>query len=323
MKNLFLFFALVFVACTGDVPRTTGKSPLTLHDEENVAWRYENLRLYPVSLVETQDVSSLQTVKLLSEAMKTPGFRIVEQKQFGRSQDNWFHGVTVQNKTQDTILLLSGDVVKGGNQDRVIAHHEVIMPRSVRNIEVFCVEAGRSTYYNPQASVAEKEIAAFSGYFSVASPKVRRAVQSSGNQSEVWAAVASVTKANSAESATSAYTALDQESAQKQRRDAYLDHLGRAFEQNADVTGVIAVCGDRVLGVDVFADADLFHRAYPALLHGYVAEAAMHTPEATITATSLQETFSMLQKCAESQTTEQNTIGKFIWRGSWVHLYGK
>jgi hypothetical protein len=236
MKKLFFPLALLLAACTGDGALSVQNAAqqnaaLAIRQEANPAWQYESLRLYPVtgSASLQAQTSSYENMKLLSEAMKIPGFRVMEQKQFGRSESQWFHGVTVQNKTQDTVLLLSGDVVKGGNQDRVIAHHEVILPRSVRNIEVFCVEAGRSTYYNPQASAAEKEVAAFSGYFSVASPKVRRAVQNPGQQQAVWDAVANVTKANAAESSTSAYTTLDNESEQKKTPRRLHNASGRRF----------------------------------------------------------------------------------------------
>jgi hypothetical protein len=330
MKKLFFPLALLLAACTGDGALSVQNAAqqnaaLAIRQEANPAWQYESLRLYPVtgSASLQAQTSSYENMKLLSEAMKIPGFRVMEQKQFGRSESQWFHGVTVQNKTQDTVLLLSGDVVKGGNQDRVIAHHEVILPRSVRNIEVFCVEAGRSTYYNPQASAAEKEVAAFSGYFSVASPKVRRAVQNPGQQQAVWDAVANVTKANAAESSTSAYTTLDNESEQKKRRDAYITHLGAAFAGDPNVVGVIAVCGDRVLGADVFSNNDLFRRAYPALLHGYVAEAAVEPVTTSQNTAIAQASFERLLKFTMAQPAADDNIGKFSWNDQWLHLYGK
>ena len=108
-----------------------------------------------------------------------------------------------------------------------MAYHEIVLPGTVKNIEVFCVEAGRSHYYDESASKVEKSVGAFKGYYNVASPQVRHAVQTSGNQSEVWAAVAKVTKANGAESSTSAYAALENATDQKATRDAYLRFFNR------------------------------------------------------------------------------------------------
>ncbi len=328
---LILFLAsLTLVSCDQEGAFTVAKneskqSPLSILQENNANWRYENLRLYPV-LASTESIASnatLQHLKTLSEAMQKPGFRVLEQKQFGRGDQPWYHGLTVQNKTQDTVLLFSGDIVKGGNQDRVIAHHEVIMPMTVRNIEVFCVEAGRSSY-NPAAPAAEKQAAAFKGYYNMASPAVRHAVQNTGNQQDVWDAVAKVTKANNAESSTRAYTALDQESDQKAKRDTYLQHLGGQFSDKPDIVGVVAVCGNKVLSVDIFGTPDLFRRQYQALLHGYIAEAAAAPPttEPFIEARVI-DAFEKVSKLSAKTAKSNEEAGKFSWGGSWVHLYGQ
>ncbi len=329
-KLLFLSFftALTTVSCVNDTSvskNDSRQSPLSLLTEEKTNWRYENLRLYPVvaSAEVVEANANLKTLKTLAEGMKLPGFRVLEQKQFGRSSEAWYHGLTVQNKTQDTVLILSGDVVKGGNQDRVIAHHEVILPMSVRNIEVFCVEAGRSSYYDPSAPAAEREAAAFKGYYNVASPQVRRAIQNTGNQQEVWAAVEKVTKANNAESATKAYTALDNQSQEKSHRDAYLRHLEGPFTARPDVVGVVAVCGDHVLGIDIFGNSDLFRRHYSALLHGYVAEAATAAPATQITDKQVQSAFEKVSRLATPHAKSNEEAGKFAWGGGWVHLFGK
>jgi len=331
-KLLFLavFTAFVLTSCVNDAPLSVSKgdpkqSPLTLLTEENPSWKHENLRLYPV--VASEEVieanARLQNLKTLAEGMQTPGFRIMEQKQFGRGGDAWYHGLTVQNKTQDTVLLLSGDVVKGGNQDRVLAHHEVILPMTVRNIEVFCVEAGRSTYYDPTAPAVEKEAAAFKGYYNVASPQVRRAVQNAGNQQDVWDAVAKVTKANNAESSTKAYTALDNESAEKTRRDAYLRQLTGSFAGRTDVVGMVAVCGDQILGVDIFGNPELFRRQYSALLHGYVAETVAAPPSTQVLESQVQNAFEKVSRLATPHAKSNEKAGKFAWGGSWVHLFSK
>lgn len=308
-----------------DLKINTGQPALSLLLENNSAWSYEQLRLYPVTASDTlrQAQASLAQLKTLAEAMRLPGFRILEQKQFGRTDQNWMNGLTVQNKTQDTVLLLSGDVVKGGNQDRVIAHHEVIMPMSVRNVEVFCVEAGRSTYYNPGAPKAEKQVAAFNGYYNVASPQVRRAIQNTGNQEKVWEAVAKVTKANHAESSTNAYTALDNESTEKARRDAYLAHLGNTFAQRKEVVGVVAVCGNQVIGIDIFGNPELFQRHYPALLHGYVAEAALATPGTALDPAAVQQAFEKVARMTAPHAKSDALAGKFKLGDSWVHIFGK
>jgi hypothetical protein len=325
---LALTLTAALCGCFQDLDKTSQKTeaPLRLLTDDNPAWAYENLRLYPVVALAAwqRDNESLKNFKTLSEAMAQQGFRVMERKQFGNSEEPWYNGLTVQNKTQDTVLLFAGEVVKGGNQDRVLAHHEVIMPRSVRNIEVFCVEAGRSTYYNPKASSEEKALAAFNGYFGVASPNVRRALYGQQGQQKVWDAVDKVTEANGASSETSAYTALDHEGEAKKRRDAYLEHLLRAWEGRNDVVGVVAVCGGRVLGVDIYGHSDLFARQFKHLLHGYIAEAALaaHSGEPAKTEQVLAAYHQVVQ-LAHSPVSKNNFAGKFVYADRCVHLYQK
>ncbi len=329
MKNILLpaILVLFFAACQNDTPNTVNLAPqknsLSLQVEANPEWQYQNLRLYPV-LVENESTNNkVSHLKTLSEAMNTPGFRVLERKQFGRENDTWYHGVTVQNKTQDTVLILSGDVVTGGNQDRVMAYHEIILPGTVKNVEVFCVEAGRSHYYDQSASQAEKSVGAFKGYYNVASPQVRHAIQTSGNQNDVWAAVAKVTDANGATSNTRAYAALETASEQKAKRDAYLRFFEGKFSGDSKVVGVVAVCGDKVLGVDIFSDANLFQRQLPALLHGYVAEAATAETQMQLGENEVRASFTLVAKLAAPAEKSTEAAGKFSIGGDWVHLYKK
>lgn len=330
MKNFIKtsLFALFFAACQNDDASTTATQPsakngLTLLTEANPEWQYENLRLYPVLAEASAANNTVKDLKTLSEAMKTPGFRVLERKQFGRGDEAWYHGLTVQNKTQDTVLLMSGDVVTGGNQDRVMAYHDIVLPGTVKNIEVFCVEAGRSHYYDESASTVEKNVGAFKGYYNVASPQVRHAVQTSGNQHEVWAAVAKVTKANGAESSTSAYAALENATDQKSIRDAYLRFFDGKITNDSRVVGVVAVSGDRVLGVDIFGDADLFRRQFPALLHGYVAEAATAEKATALDDKAISNAFNDVARLSAPLAKPTAVAGKFSIGDNWVHLYKK
>ncbi|MEO6759603.1 MAG: DUF6569 family protein, partial [Saprospiraceae bacterium] len=175
MKNTrFLFFllatAIFYSSCRPDTASTTGltNNGLRLLTTATPAWTYRNMRVYPI-VAETAALNGqegLQHLTTLSEAMTTPGFRITEKKQFGRDEGPWYSALTVQNKTQDTVYLMSGEVVTGGNQDRVLAYDDVILPASLKNVEVFCVEKGRSHYYDASAPIAVQNEAAFKGYFS-------------------------------------------------------------------------------------------------------------------------------------------------------------
>ncbi len=330
MKPLFCALILVSLFACGEEKAvknavSTSIQGLTLLTDANATLQYENLRIYPI--VADQEViaaqSALTHLKTLDEGMKTNGFRIMEKKQFGRGED-WRHVLTVQNKSQDTIILKSGDVVTGGNQDRVIAYHDIIMPASVKNIEVFCVEAGRSNYYDQQASSSEKNAAAFKGYYNVASPKVRKAVQRSGNQSDVWAAVAQITDANGASSDTKTYAALDQDSDQKAKRDAYMKYLAGALLATPNVVGFVAVSGDEILGTEILGHPTLFKKQCAPMLHGYIAESINMSHPTEKALASAQTSFEAVAALAAQNSGKDEKVGKFAMKdGTWIHLFSK
>ena len=328
MKNTsYLLFILVtascFVACQQDQPLSpTTRNGLTLLTSAHPDWQYQNMRVYPIvaDAAALDGQASVVQLTTLAEAMSTPGFRITEQKQFGRTERAWYNGLTIQNKTRDTIYLMSGEVVTGGNQDRIMAHDDVLPPASVKNVEVFCVEKGRS-HYDESAPTAEKQIAAFKGYFSVASPQVRQAVQRTGSQNDVWAAVDKVTAANDAQSNTHTYAGLGIENDKKARRDAYQQHFASQFADLPNLVGIVVVCGDEVLGVDIFGHPDLFKRQYAALLHGYVAEAATR-PNQVATA-PVKNAFMKVAAAAVPGAATTSSVGNFSRYGAWVHLYSK
>ncbi len=342
MKKYALFagFAVLFLfACSDSGPEDKGSATepanaaeqsylaagLQLQTNANPAWQYENLRLYPVVMAtdpQTVDGVGLPLLRTLSEAMNLPGFRITERKQFGNDPGAWYNALTVQNKTDETIFLMSGDVVTGGNQDRVIAHDDVVLPRTVKNIEVFCVEQGRSSYYNPSAPESEKKVAAFRGYYSVASPRVRQAVHS-GNQQGVWDAVSSVTAANDAKSGTGTYAALETENEKKARREAYLRFFDGKFDDMPNAVGIVAVCNGKVVGIDIFGQPDLFRRQFKALLHGYAAEAAAAKPVTKMPEPNVQYAFHDVASLADANKHDSGVAGKYELEGRWIHLYKK
>ncbi|MBX2890353.1 MAG: hypothetical protein KF734_05460 [Saprospiraceae bacterium] len=320
---------LFLTACQNDNTPTVANTPtphgLRLSVQNSPEWEFQNLRIYPIladaALLEKH--AGLRHLKTLAEGMKTPGFRITELKQFGRSVEPRVNALTVQNKSGEPIFIMSGDVVTGGNQDRVIAQDQVVMARTVRNIEVFCVEQGRWHFNDPTATEDEKRIFAFKGYYNVASPQVREAVQRTGNQEEVWSAVAKVTSSNSAVSGTKTYAALETAQESKAKRDAYIRYFDGKPEHLTNMVGMVVVCGDRVLGVDIFGHPDLFRRKFEPLLHGYATEAVATTARSSVSDSELQRTFDKVARLAAPDAVPNDEAGKFAMGDAWVHLYKK
>lgn len=304
-----------------------GEHGLQLLMTDDAGWQCGSLRLYPITLTEEAMAVSKEVnlpLLTLAEAMQTDGFQIVELKEFGRSNQVWYHGLTVLNKTKHPVLLMAGDVVQGGNQDRVIAQDEIIAADSIRNIEVFCVEQGRSFYYNPEASEAEERRGAFYGYHSVCSPSVRSQVFRK-EQDAIWKQVAQVTQANQANTATGAYTAIgnDQDATTKARLEGCVKALEAQFYTLPNVVGYVAVNNHKVVSVEIFRTPDLFHRRLTPLLKGLAAEAIAGEAALPKREPNVWQAFERVAKLAQAGAQPTEYTGKTTYAGTWVHLYSK
>ena len=299
---------------------------LLLKEEKNAEWQHGTMRLYPIEADEELMAahSNQANIKTLEDAMALQGFHITERKNFGRENSNWYNGLTLVNKSTDTVFIMSGDVVTGGNQDRVNAEDLMAMPGTIRNFDVFCVEHGRSSYYNPNASAAERKLGAFNGYYAIASPRVRHAVNQ-GDQSAVWGAVSQITKENNAETSTSTYAALDNANDIQQTRDAYVQFFTGKFEAMDKAVGLIAVCNGKIIGAEIFGHPHLFQRRVKSLIHGYAVDAATMQPNASAPSdeVAVNEIFRKLALATRNQAPTKTDIGRFNFGTEWLHVYKK
>ena len=87
--------------------------------------------------------------------------------------------IYITNTSNDTIYLMAGEVIKGGKQDRVLAHDMIVPPHSGQmEVSVFCVEKGRWAYHSPLDDQ-------FDEYYNMCSMNLRHVVQTKGRQEDV------------------------------------------------------------------------------------------------------------------------------------------
>jgi hypothetical protein len=150
---------------------------------------YENLTVFPVMSSEDADTSSFAT---LDEAVASGAVLITEQGSYmRRSRDRrnqqQFDGAQVNqlvlvNRGEKPLLLLAGEVVSGGKQDRIIAKDRIVpVGAEPLPLDVFCVEHGRWTNGGDKFAAAKVMV----------HPSVREKAALDQDQAEVWAAVRS------------------------------------------------------------------------------------------------------------------------------------
>jgi hypothetical protein len=175
--------------------------------------------------------------------------------------------------TDEELYVQSGDIVKGGNQDRTLPYDAVVEPKSGPvAIDSFCVEHGRWS----------KRGAESSGSFSISSDNMKQVAYSGeASQAEVWRNVALTQDRLSkklgdsvkAEASKSSLQLTLETSAVRSALTSYLQALGPTPDGRDDVIGYVAVINGQFHSADVYASRSLFLKLWPKLLQGTAVEA--------------------------------------------------
>ena len=272
-------------------------------------YTYVNLRLYPVYATENFKAvfKNVGKYTALQEAVKCKKVKITEKKDGGSVND-----LTVQNISKDTIIIICGDVVKGGQQDRIVEEDVVLAPNSgKKNLKVFCVESGRWSRVQPETTVApqsvivkEDAVAAFDTYYSKGSMGLRKVVEKEKDQAKVWDKVEEINDKNRTVTATKTYTAISSSSSFTQKMDGYLKFFNNKFS-DPNIIGLVVVTGNRVMGCDLFATNALFRGQLQSLLHSYATEAILNGAPVV---TSSQTVKNYMDSLLKDETVQKQTL---------------
>lgn len=156
----------------------------------------------------------------------------------------------------------------------------MILPHSGKvDIAVYCVEHGRW-----EVTDADQ---IFSIAMDVAPNRVRRAAKESAAQEEVWAEIEELSEDFDVRAPTQALVSAVADSKFEKSIQPYKHHLEK-IDWPQSVVGVIAVMGKEFVGVDVFAQHQLFIKYYPSLLSSYSSDAYAHRDSTVIPYTEVQ-----------------------------------
>jgi hypothetical protein len=207
------------------------------------------------------------------------------------------------NNSKHPLILLAGEVVTGGKQDRVVGKDRIVPAESDPvDLSVFCVEHGRwvetSTKFDTHASV-------------MLQPSVRMKAMADQDQQKVWDAVGS-SRAQMATvvaaaptistvpdagqgtgsgggggtyyslnqlNGTTSYAKARENKAVKQQVDAITEPMQKSYEsvikqlRNQNAIGVVVAVKGHIVWADMFASSALLGKYWPKLLDSYATEA--------------------------------------------------
>ena len=142
---------------------------------------YKNMLVFPIRYEGRQAPGDWET---MDKAVQAGHLKILEKAQAQVSE------VQMENVSDATVFLMSGEIIKGGQQTRVIRQDTVIEPKQKVTVPVFCVEPHRWT--------GKRD---FENSKNLAPASVRGAIQGGAGQSEVWQRTAERSAALAAPSA--------------------------------------------------------------------------------------------------------------------------
>jgi hypothetical protein len=195
-----------------------------------------------------------------------------------REQGAEVNRLVLYNNSSRPLLLLAGEIVTGGKQDRVIGSDRIVPPNTGPiDLGVFCVEPGRWVASSDKFGSMGAQMA---------QPSVRTPAMAARNQSQVWDNVrnsnANVTaKLSSSEAASGEVTSSYAKVFASPPVAKIVANYGGADTEQAilrdlrsqGAVGVVVAVNGQVLWADVFASTDLLSKYWPKLMRSYVAEA--------------------------------------------------
>src|ERR1044071_2737309 len=251
-------------------------------------YTHKNLTIF---LVHGNDLITGHSFLTLQEALAQKKVVVYETKDVNE--------LAIKNLSNQDIYVQSGDIVRGGDQDRMISMDFIVPPHSGRMpIAAFCVESGRwNRSGNEQAAVFS------SSENSVATKELKLAAKSENSQDAVWQNVSlaqdklsrSVGGNVSSPISSSSLELSIENSKVKETSAAYINQLAGILRNKHDVIGYVFAINGKVNSADVYASRALFAKLWPKLLKATaveaIAELNQHTDEAKPVARETVETF--------------------------------
>jgi hypothetical protein len=274
-----------------------------------------DLTIFPVVSARVHDTSDFLT---LDEGIRSGEVVVTEvgnihamirrtpqvQRAIGGAEVN---RLVLVNNSKHPLILLAGEVVTGGKQDRVVAKDRIVPAESDPvDLGVFCVEHGRwvesSTKFDTHASV-------------MLQPSVRKNAMADKSQQKVWDGVSSAKgnmEANLRAAApanssgvgsgvgggsgagtgsreyayaanelqeTSSYAKARANKIMQKQVESITEPMQKSYEsvikqlRNQNAVGVVVAVKGHVVWADMFASGSLLGKYWPKLLESYATEA--------------------------------------------------
>ena len=229
-------------------------------------YTHKNLTIF---LIHGKSVTLSKNFLTLQEALEQKKVIVYETKTVSE--------LAIENISNEDVYVQAGDIVKGGQQDRMLATDFIVPPKSGKMpIGAFCVESGR------WSKRTGERVEVFSSSAEVASTRgLKLAAKRARSQGEVWENVKVAqdnlsqnvgATVNSPVSTSSLQLAVENEKV-RETADGYIRALSQIPNDKNDVIGYVFAINGKVNSADVYGSSALFKKLWPKLLKANAVEA--------------------------------------------------
>ncbi len=268
LKTGIIFAACISVLiCFGVL--SSSKAYLLSDDESykiTGPFTHKNLSLY---LIQGKDKITVKNLLSLQEAMQQKKVIVYETGEVNQ--------LMIENTSNKEIYIQSGDIVKGGKQDRVLSY-DIVLPAKSGKIPIssFCVEQGR---WRKRGS---ESLENFGGSVDqITTRDLKIAVKHKANQSEVWENVSKAQEklaynasapVRSSESGSSLQLTLENKKVQETTNE-YINKLSEIIKGKNDVIGCVVAINGELNSADIYSSHLLLNKLWSKLLKASAVEA--------------------------------------------------
>ncbi|PYS69196.1 MAG: hypothetical protein DMF69_17710 [Acidobacteria bacterium] len=277
MKKQFLFaitvLSILIAASVGFLNTVAGQKKSSSGSKDPATdfrlsgpYIHKNLTIF---LVHGKGILEGHSFLTLQEALAQKQVIVYETKDVNE--------LAIKNLSNQDIYVQAGDIVRGGDQDRMISTDFIVPPRSGRMpIAAFCVESGR---WNKRGNEASTSFASSDN--SVSTKDLKLAAKLSNSQEAVWAKVAATQDKLSKNLGATVNASVSRSSLElsvenpkvKETTSTYTTALAGIMRGKTDVIGYAFAINGQVNSADVYASRALFTKLWPKLLKASAVEA--------------------------------------------------
>jgi hypothetical protein len=259
----------------------------------------------------------------LAEALKAGKVEVIE------TQD--VNELKVRNKGLLPVFIQSGDIVKGGQQDRVLTVSLLLPPKSgLLPIASFCVEQGRwearENENVKQFSASEKTLPSKEMKLALKARQIDPAATGSAEpadtgsrQQKVWAEVKKTQDKLSGALETAVAAPKSESSLQLALENAGLElaksGFAKAFEANPppeDAIGFVFAINGTINSADLYVSNGLFKKLWPKLLDAASTEAIAEKASKSAAPPAIEAIEAFLAAAEKGETETRDLVAKVV-----------